>query len=234
MGEDRTAAFNGVDESQGPIPPVPPEIPIGLPSELLRLAAKLIRRARAAACRRRRRRIGVRKSGSAAQSSASPRLWVLTPRAPRRCSTGPAEVLGSFRPASVGQSLMQVEFISTSKVKDEQPATGIGELSTDGAERRHGRMWKILSAPIALSSSATRRWLDASAAVTSDGRSGSNSSTIRASPISSRCWMPKPRRVRTAEVAVAQSERNISTVLIALYKALGGGWEVALPEPRND
>jgi len=38
----------------------------------------------------------------------------------------------------------------------------------------------------------------------------------------------------SAQDAVAQSERNISTDLIALYKALGGGWEVALPEPRND
>lgn len=34
--------------------------------------------------------------------------------------------------------------------------------------------------------------------------------------------------------AVAQSDRNISTDLIALYKALGGGWEVMLPEPQSD
>jgi multidrug efflux system outer membrane protein len=34
--------------------------------------------------------------------------------------------------------------------------------------------------------------------------------------------------------AVAQSDRNISTDLIALYKALGGGWEVMLPDPQAD
>ncbi len=34
--------------------------------------------------------------------------------------------------------------------------------------------------------------------------------------------------------SVAQSERNISTDLIALYKALGGGWEVALPLPQTE
>jgi multidrug efflux system outer membrane protein len=37
-----------------------------------------------------------------------------------------------------------------------------------------------------------------------------------------------------AQDSVAQSERNISTDLIALYKALGGGWEVMLPEPRSE
>jgi NodT family efflux transporter outer membrane factor (OMF) lipoprotein len=37
-----------------------------------------------------------------------------------------------------------------------------------------------------------------------------------------------------AQDSVAQSERNISTDLIALYKALGGGWEVMLPEPQSE
>jgi outer membrane protein, multidrug efflux system len=36
-----------------------------------------------------------------------------------------------------------------------------------------------------------------------------------------------------AEDSVAQSDRNISTDLIALYKALGGGWEVMLPPPQE-
>ena len=33
-----------------------------------------------------------------------------------------------------------------------------------------------------------------------------------------------------AEDSLAQSRRNISTDLVALYKALGGGWELALPD----
>jgi NodT family efflux transporter outer membrane factor (OMF) lipoprotein len=37
-----------------------------------------------------------------------------------------------------------------------------------------------------------------------------------------------------AQDSVAQSERNISTDLISLYKALGGGWEVMLPEPQSE
>jgi len=37
-----------------------------------------------------------------------------------------------------------------------------------------------------------------------------------------------------AQDSLAQSERNISTDLIALYKALGGGWEVMLPEPQSE
>ncbi len=37
-----------------------------------------------------------------------------------------------------------------------------------------------------------------------------------------------------AEDSLAQSERAISTDLIALYKSLGGGWEVMLPEPRSE
>jgi multidrug efflux system outer membrane protein len=34
--------------------------------------------------------------------------------------------------------------------------------------------------------------------------------------------------------ALAQSDRNISTDLVALYKALGGGWEIMLPEPQKE
>jgi len=37
-----------------------------------------------------------------------------------------------------------------------------------------------------------------------------------------------------AQDSLAQSQSAISTDLIALYKALGGGWEVMLPEPRNE
>ena len=36
-----------------------------------------------------------------------------------------------------------------------------------------------------------------------------------------------------AEDSLAQSERSISTNLVALYKALGGGWEVMLPENQQ-
>jgi multidrug efflux system outer membrane protein len=36
------------------------------------------------------------------------------------------------------------------------------------------------------------------------------------------------------EDALAQSDRNISTDLVAIYKALGGGWEITLPEPQKD
>ena len=37
-----------------------------------------------------------------------------------------------------------------------------------------------------------------------------------------------------AQDSLAQSQRAISTDLISLYKALGGGWEVMLPEPQKD
>jgi multidrug efflux system outer membrane protein len=36
------------------------------------------------------------------------------------------------------------------------------------------------------------------------------------------------------EDSLAQSDRNISTDLVALYKALGGGWQVMLPEPTAE
>jgi outer membrane protein TolC len=39
------------------------------------------------------------------------------------------------------------------------------------------------------------------------------------------------RLLYAAEDALVQSEGNISTDLIALYKALGGGWESVPPEP---
>ncbi len=38
------------------------------------------------------------------------------------------------------------------------------------------------------------------------------------------------RQEFAAEDSLAQSDRTIATDLVALYKALGGGWEVALPE----
>jgi outer membrane protein TolC len=42
------------------------------------------------------------------------------------------------------------------------------------------------------------------------------------------------RSLFTAEDALVQSNRNIATDLIALYKALGGGWQVELSEGRAD
>jgi outer membrane protein TolC len=41
------------------------------------------------------------------------------------------------------------------------------------------------------------------------------------------------RSLYQQEDALARSERTVTTNLIALYKALGGGWEVALPEPAG-
>jgi NodT family efflux transporter outer membrane factor (OMF) lipoprotein len=41
------------------------------------------------------------------------------------------------------------------------------------------------------------------------------------------------RHLYEQEAALARSERTVTTDLIALYKALGGGWEVALPESRG-
>ena len=40
------------------------------------------------------------------------------------------------------------------------------------------------------------------------------------------------RTVLSAEQQLAQSQTNVSVDLIALYKALGGGWELTYPEPK--
>ena len=40
------------------------------------------------------------------------------------------------------------------------------------------------------------------------------------------------RTVLEAEQSLAQSTTNVSTDLVALYKALGGGWELTYPDPR--
>jgi outer membrane protein TolC len=41
------------------------------------------------------------------------------------------------------------------------------------------------------------------------------------------------RSLFTTEDALAQSTRTVDTNLIALYKALGGGWEKAGPSPEG-
>ena len=41
------------------------------------------------------------------------------------------------------------------------------------------------------------------------------------------------RNLYVQEDALARSERAVTTDLIALYKALGGGWEVEMPEPNG-
>jgi len=41
------------------------------------------------------------------------------------------------------------------------------------------------------------------------------------------------RSLYAAEDQLVQSERAVAVSLIALYKALGGGWEVWLPTGRN-
>ena len=40
-------------------------------------------------------------------------------------------------------------------------------------------------------------------------------------------------RAPASQDALTQSDRTISTNLVALYKALGGGWESVEPEEEN-
>jgi len=217
LGEEPGALVKELAPSQA-IPPTPPSIPVGLPSELLRRRPD-IRRTEAqlwAATAR----IGVAKADLFPKFSltgtfglSSNTLSDVADWGSRFWSLGPSVTWPIF---AGGKIMWNVE-LQNAKQEEALAAyqkavlTGLKEvesaLTTYAKEQDHYR---------ALAEAVTnnRRAVDLSMKLYINGK------TDFLNVLNSQ------RSLYTSEDALTQSRRSLSTNLVALYKALGGGWEV--------
>lgn len=207
--------------AEAPIPPTPPEVPVGLPSDLLRRRPD-IRRAEAnlhAATAR----IGVatadlypRFNLAGALGVAGTRLRDLGNWDNRSWSIGPGVSwplfdAGRIR-ANIGiQTAQQEQALLEYRRTVLLALQEVESALVAYAAEQHRR--EALSRAVA----ANRRAVELSTELYSRG--GTDFLNL----------LSAQRSLLGSEGALAQSDRNLAANLIALYKALGGGWEVALP-----
>ena len=220
------AALSGELEAAAPLPLTPPEVPVGLPSDLLR------------------RRPDVR-AAEAAIHGATARIGVATadlfPKFSLTGSIGTSSTTGSglvnwnnrvyaFGPSiswnlfSAGSTLAKIE----AQNEAEQQAlltyrktvlTALGDV--EGAlvayikEQQHRER---LAAAVA----ANKEAVELATRLYTEGQ------TDFLNVLSAQ------RALFSVQDALVQSQRNVATDLLAIYKALGGGWENEPPIPPRD
>jgi NodT family efflux transporter outer membrane factor (OMF) lipoprotein len=204
-------------DTPGAVPPLPPQIPSALPSELLSRRPDLRRAERELAAAT--ARIGVatadlfprfsivgsfaRVSASAADlGSASSQLWAVAPSVRWPIFAG-GRIRANIRvqEARQEQALRQYEKAMLEAVEEVENA-----LSASVRERRR-------QADLSASVEANRR----SVALATDRYAGGVESFLSV--------LDAQRALYAAQDLLAQSETIAAVRLIALYKALGGGWE---------
>jgi NodT family efflux transporter outer membrane factor (OMF) lipoprotein len=216
-------ALTGELENAAPLPPTPPEVPAGLPSDLLR------------------RRPDVR-AAEAGLHGATARIGVATadlfPKFSLTGSLGTSSTTGSglvnwnnrvyaFGPSiswnlfSAGSMLAQIE----AQNEAEQQAlltyrktvlTALGEV--EGALVAYGKEQQHRQA-LAAAVAANQEAVELATRLYTAGQ------TDFLNVLSAQ------RALYSVQDALVQSERSVATGLLAIYKALGGGWENEPPIP---
>jgi len=225
LAEDPNALVKELS-TDGPIPPVPPEIPIGLPSELLRRRPDVRRAERQLAAAT--ARIGEAEADllpkfsiTAALGFDSTRPKALFDWSSRYWAVSPGVSWPIF---DAGRICFNI------KVKDEQSQqaseayqqTVLTALKDVEDSLSSYRTEQLRHAALVDAATAAHQAVDLAKQQYDQGI------------VDFLTVLDAERAEFGTQDSVAQSERNISTDLIALYKALGGGWEVMLPLPQND
>lgn len=203
------------------IPPIPPEVPVGLPSELLRRRADVRRAERQLAAAT--ARIGVETAelfpklslvGMAGYQSLSVRDWFTS--GSRYWAAGPTV---SWRVFEIGRIHSQIK---AANAREEQALAFYEKtvlLSLEDVENalvnyaQEQERQRSLREQVA----ANRQAVELANQLYSKG----NSNFLEVLIVR--------RALYRAEDDLAQSERTVTTNLIMLYKALGGGWEEIAP-----
>jgi multidrug efflux system outer membrane protein len=209
-----------------PVPSAPPEVPIGLPSDLLRRRPDVRRAERQLAAET--ARVGVAKSdwfpklsltGDAGQESVSTgtffepgsRFWSIGPSLQWR-----ALDFGRVRAEVQAQSAVQEAALATYE------KTAL--LSLQEAENAvvAYAQEQIRHRALADVAAENRRSLDMANGLYAAGR------------VNYLDVLEARRSLNQSEDQLAVSDQAVSLDLIALYKALGGGWETLTPEPAKE
>lgn len=217
LGEDPMALMTELSKPK-PIPKVPKEVPIGLPAELLRRRPDIRRAERQLAAAT--ARVGVATanlyprlslSGSFAFQSTKPAT--LLDYGSRTFSIGPAIDWPIFNAgrlkanvqasnAREQQAMAAYQQTVLSALRDVENA--LSAYSTE--QLRHQALEDAVKANVVAVDLANKQW--------------KNGVTDFLTVLDAQ------RNLFAAEDQLAQSDRNISTNLVAIYKALGGGWEI--------
>jgi NodT family efflux transporter outer membrane factor (OMF) lipoprotein len=216
LGRDPSALVEELDSEQ-PIPTVPPEVPVGLPSDLLRRRPD-IRRAEAqlhAATAR----IGVatadlfpRFTLSGALSVQGNKVKSLANWNNAFWSFGPSASWPIFSAGRIRSNIAVQESLTDQAMLTYQRTVLTALQDVENAlvayaqEQQHR---EALRSAVA----ANRRAVDLSRLLYSQGQ------------IDFLNVLNAQRSLYASEDALVQSERTIATDLVALYKGLGGGWE---------
>lgn len=205
-----------------PIPPVPPEIRVGLPSELLRRRPDVRRTERQAAAAT--ARIGV------ATADLFPRFAFSTSLVGLQSADITDLALASSRFWSVGPTVSWPIFDAGRIRANIEAHTARGEQSLAQYEQTVlTAIEEVENALVAYTQEHLRQRALASA-VEANRRSVALANEQYARGLGDFLnVLDAQRSLYNAENQLVQSERAIIANLIALYKALGGGWEVTPP-----
>jgi NodT family efflux transporter outer membrane factor (OMF) lipoprotein len=209
-----------------PVPPAPPEVPIGLPSDLLSRRADVRRAERQLAAET--ARVGVAKSdwfpklsltGDAGFESVSLGKWF--ERSSEFWSLGPtvqwrALDFGRVRAEVQAQTAVQEAALATyekavlNSVQEAESAV----VAYAQEQNRHGALANEVA--------ENRRSLDMANGLYAEGR------------VSYLDVIDAERSLFQSEDELAVSDQAVSVDLIALYKALGGGWNPLVPDSAKE
>jgi NodT family efflux transporter outer membrane factor (OMF) lipoprotein len=218
LGEDPDALASELDASQ-PLPPIPPEVPVGLPSDLLRRRPDVRRAERQLAAAT--ARVGVATADLYPQFSITGQFGLdssksnqLAEWASRYYLVSPGVRWPIFDAGKIrGNIELQNELTHQAAIAYQQSILqALREVEDAIANYRQEQVRHVSLADSVTSSR------DAVALATDQYRQG---------VVSFLTVLDAERSLYSSEDALAQSDRNIAADLVALYKALGGGWEVA-------
>jgi NodT family efflux transporter outer membrane factor (OMF) lipoprotein len=225
LGQEPTALQEEF-EGQSPIPAPPPEVPVGLPSELLRRRPDIRRAERELAASN--ARIG------AATADLFPRFSLTG-------SLGLAS--GSFRGLgrldstyySVGPSVSWPIFdagriVANIHVQNERQAQAAAEYQAALLTS----LEEVENALMAYSQERAR-WVELHKAVEANRRAVDLATQLYQKGLTDFLnVLDAQRNLFGSEDQLVQSERNVAGDVVALYKALGGGWESFEPSPAME
>ena len=229
LGESPTAVESDLAATK-PMPTVPPQVPIGLPSDLLRRRPDI--RAAEARFHSATARIGVAEADLFPKFSLTGSMGVqgnklasLSNWSSRFWSAGPSVTWEIFDAGRIlsnmeVQNALQEQALLTYR---QTILTALQDVQSALAlySREQQRTQFLIA-----STAANRKALDLSKRLYAEGQIDFLSVLIA------------QRSLLAAEDTAAQSQRNIAADLVALYKALGGGWEdrdgeIANPAPAT-
>ncbi len=214
-------ALRGELETAKPVPPVPPRVPVGLPSELARRRPDIVQaeaQLHAATAD-----IGVAVANFYPSVTLSGSLGIQALRFKdlgnwdaRQYNLGPAISIPLFEGGRLRATL------ELRKTQQQEAAVNY--------QRTVLNAWHEVDNALTAYGTEQRRRDELAQAVANDRRAlGFAQDRYRAGVVDFLQVLTAQRDLLAAQQALAASTTNVSNDLVALYKALGGGWETAFP-----